>query len=94
MAESSDLKISAQLGFAKAHHKITHKRIVDITLGHGSSQKFRILFNRPISVMAEAIDFKFGTELGFAKSNYTITPIDKSGCGRRVWRSQNFGVPL
>jgi len=40
MAEASDIKFGTQLGFAKAHHKITPRRKVAVTLGYGSSPKF------------------------------------------------------
>ena len=41
MAEVSDFKFGTQLGFAKAHYKITPIGKVDVALGYGSSQKFR-----------------------------------------------------
>jgi len=39
-AEASDFKFGVQLGFAKAHHKITSRGKVGVALGYGSSQIF------------------------------------------------------
>ena len=67
MAGASDFKFGTQLGFAKAHDKITRRR-----KGRGAPQNLGVLFN--IYTMAEASDFKFGTQLGFAKPHHKITP--------------------
>jgi len=72
MAGTSDFKFSKQLGFVKAHHKITRRRKV----GHGSglgelSNIWGFPFN--IFTMAEASDFKFGTQPGFAKTHHKTT---------------------
>jgi len=77
-AGTSDFKFGAQLGIAKAHHKIKHRR----KPGHGPGlvelPKFwRFPFN--IYTLAQASDFKFGTHLGFAKAHNKITPIGKVG---------------
>jgi len=42
MAETSDLKFGTQLGFAKAHHKITPRGKVDVALSYGSSHIFGV----------------------------------------------------
>jgi len=69
---ASDFKFGAQLGFAKAHHKIT--RIRKGGRGTGlAPNKFH--FN--IYTMAETWDFKFGTQLGFAKAHYKTHPEEK-----------------
>jgi len=39
-ARASYFKFGAQLGFAKAHHKITPEEKVGIALGWGASQNF------------------------------------------------------
>ena len=67
-----------QLGFAKAHHKITprEKRGADFGLG----ELPKILgspFN--ISATAKAKKFKFGMQLGFAKAHHKIKPKGKVG---------------
>ena len=59
MAEASDFKFSGQLGFVKAHHKITPRRKNGDALGLGELSKIsRFPYN--ISATAEASDFKFG----------------------------------
>jgi len=79
-AGASDFKLGAQLGFAKAHHKITRRRMGGRGPGLGELLKiWGVPFN--INRMAEAIDFKFGTQLGFAKAHHIITTIEKSGHG-------------
>jgi len=42
MAEDSDFKFGTQLGFAKAHHKITPIEKVGVAFGYGSSQIFKV----------------------------------------------------
>jgi len=65
-----------QLGFAKAHHKITprEKSVGDFGLGK-LPNSFGSPFN--ISARAEASEFKYGTQLGFAKGHHKITPRGK-----------------
>ena len=67
MAEAGDFKFGTQLGFAKAHHKITRRR--KDGRGPGLSKLPKILWFHFYTV-AEANDFKFGTQLGFAKVYY------------------------
>jgi len=69
-----------QLGFAKAHHKITRRR----KDGHGPGlgELLKICgFPFNIYKMAKASDYKFGTQVGFAKAHHKITPLGKSGHG-------------
>jgi len=66
LAEDSDFEFGTQLGFAKAHHKITPIGKMGC-LGLGELPK-RFWFHINIYTMAEARDFKFGTQLGFAKA--------------------------
>jgi len=62
-AEASDFKFGLQLGFAKAHHKITPRGKNRRGPGLGELPKMLgFLFN--ISATAEASDFKFGMQLG------------------------------
>jgi len=78
MAEATDFKFGTQLGFGKAHHKIT--RIGKSWHGFGLENLPKCLrFNFNIYTMAEAKDFKFGTQLGFAKAHYKTTPRGKVG---------------
>jgi len=60
MAEASDFKLGIQLGFAKAHHKITLIGKSRVSLGLGRLPKI-LRFHFNIYTMAEARDFKFGT---------------------------------
>ena len=79
-AGTSDFKFGAQLGFAKAHHKITRRR----KAGHGPDLvKLPEIWGFPFNIytIAEVSEFKFGTQLGFAKAHHKITPIEKSGHG-------------
>jgi len=78
MAEASDFEFGTQLGFAKAHHKITPIG----KSGHGLALEelpeiLRCHFN--IYIMAEDMDFKFGTQLMFAKVHNKTTPRGKEG---------------
>jgi len=41
-AEANNFKIGMLLGFAKAHHKIPHRRKVDMALCYRSSQNFGV----------------------------------------------------
>jgi len=77
-AEASEFKFGMQLGFAKAHHKITPRG--KSGCGHGVGKLPKILespFN--ISATADASDYKFGMQLGFAKIHHKITPREKRG---------------
>ena len=71
MAEASDFKFGTQLGFTRAHHKITPRGKSWWPWATGASHNIsRFLYN--ISATAAASDFKFGTQLGFA--NATTKP--------------------
>jgi len=75
-AEASEFKFGLQLGFAKAHHKITPKGKSGRGTGLGNLPNiFWFPFN--ISATAEATDFKFGMQLEFAKAHHKITPRGK-----------------
>jgi len=67
-----------QLGFAKAHHKITPRGKIGCGPGLGELPKI-LGFPFDISTTAEASDFKFGMQLGFANGHHKITPRGKSG---------------
>jgi len=75
---ASDFKFGKQLGFAKAHHKITPIGKSEHDLGLGELPKI-LKFHFNIYTMAEARDFKFGTKLGFAKVQHKPTPRGKVG---------------
>ena len=77
MAEASYFKFGTQLGFAKAHHKITPRGKCEHGLGLGELPKF-LWFHFNTCTMVEASDIKFGTQLRFAKACHKITPIGKS----------------
>jgi len=51
MAEASDFKFGTQLGFAKAHHKITPRRKSGDGLGLGELPK---IFGFPYNISATA----------------------------------------
>jgi len=78
MDEASDFKFGIQLGFAKAHHKITPIGKSVHGLGLGELPKI-LWFHFNIYTMAEARDFEFGTQLGFAKAHHKTTPRGKVG---------------
>jgi len=67
-AEASDFKFTTQLGFAKAHHKITPRGKSGHGLGLGEFPNI-LGFPYNISATAGASDFKFGTPIGFAKAH-------------------------
>jgi len=78
MVDASDFKFGAQLGFVKAHHKITRRRKGGRGPGLGELPKiWGFHFN--IYTTAEARDFKFGTQLGFANAFHKTTPRGKVG---------------
>jgi len=64
MAEASDFKFSTQLGFAKAHHKITPRGKSGGNLGLGKLLKI-LGFPYNISAKVGVSDFKFGKQLEF-----------------------------
>ena len=73
-AGASAFKFGMQLGFAKAHHKITRRRKGGG--GPGLREHLKIWgFPFNIYTMAKASDFKFGTQLGFTRPIIKITPI-------------------
>jgi len=78
--EASDFKFGTQLGFAKAHHKITLSG--KSGRGHRLGKLPKILgFPFNISATAEASDFKSGMLVWFAKAHHKIIPRGKSGRG-------------
>ena len=83
MAEASDLKFGTQLGFAKAHHKITLRGKSGHGLGLGELPKI-LGFSYNISATAAASDFKYGTQLGFAKARNKIARKRKGRHGPRL----------
>jgi len=96
MAEASNFKFDTQLGFTKAHHKITPKGKCGHGLGLGELPKiFWFHFNiYTIYTMARDRDFKFGTQLGFAKSYHKTTSRGKVGVAFGKGNSHIFGVLL
>ena len=79
-AEASDVKFGIQLGFARAHHKITPRG--KSGGGFGLRELHKILeFPCNISTTSAASDFKFGAQLGFVKANHKITRRRKGGRG-------------
>jgi len=66
-AKAIDFKFGTQVGFAKAHHKITPRGKSGHGLGLGELPKI-LGFPYNISATAGASDFKFGMQLGFAKA--------------------------
>jgi len=78
MAEVSDFKFGAQLGFAKAHHKITPRGKSGGGLGLGKLLKI-LGFPYNNSAMTLASDFKFGMLVGFIKAYHKITPEARVG---------------
>jgi len=85
IAEASDFKFGRQLGFAKAHHKITPIGKSGYGLGLGEIPKI-LWFHFNIYTMAEARDFKFGIQLRFAKAQYKNHTQRKSGRGLGLWK--------
>ena len=76
-AAASDLKFHIQLGFARAHQKVTPKEKMGVALG--AHQYYGFTYN--ISATATVSDFKFGAQLGFAKAHHKITCRRKGRCG-------------
>jgi len=77
-AGASNFKFGAQLGFARADHKITRRRKGGRDTGlEELSKMWGFPFN--IYTVAEAGRFKFGTQLGFAKTHHKTTPRGKVG---------------
>jgi len=71
-AEASDFKFGTQLGFAKAHHKITPRGKSGGGLGLGELLKISG-FPYNIFATAGASDFKFGMHLEVAKAHHKTT---------------------
>jgi len=74
MAEDSDFKIGMQMGFAKAHHKITHRRKSGRGLGQGSSLKLwgsTLIFVQRLKLATSNL------ACSFSKAHHKITPIKK-----------------
>jgi len=93
MVEANDFKFGTQLGFAKAHHKITPIGKSGHGLGQGELHKMsRFHFN--IYTMAKARDFKSGTQLAFAKAHHKTTPRRNVGVTLGQGSSQIFGFPF
>ena len=77
-AEAVDFKFGTQVGFAKAHHKITLKGKSGGGLGLGELPNI-LGFSCNISATNGANDFKFGTQLEFVKAYHKITRRRKGG---------------
>jgi len=94
--EASDFKFGMQLGFAKAHHKITRSlRRRKGGRGAGPGELTKIWgFHFNIYTMVEARDFEFGTQLGFAKAHHKTTSRGKVNLALGLGSSHIFGVPL
>ena len=69
MADASDFKFGIQLGFAKAHHKITPIGKSGHSRGPGELPEIWGY----ISATTGASDFNFGMQLVFAKAHDKIT---------------------
>jgi len=67
-----------QLGFVKAHHKITPREKNGDDFGLGKLPK---ILGSPFNIFAraEASEFKVGMQLGFAKGHHKITHEGKVG---------------
>ena len=89
MAEASEFKFGMQLGFAKAHHKITLR-------GKSGLLELPKILGFPfyISATAEASDFKFCIQLEFAKAHHKITPAEKWAWPLVRGASQKCGFPF
>jgi len=92
MAGASNIKFCTQLGFSKAHHKITPAKKWAWPKAMGAPHNFGVSFN--ISGTAEASDFRVGVPLGFLKAHHKITHRRKNGRGLGLGSSQIFGVLL
>jgi len=73
---ASDFKFGAQLGFAKAHHKITRSRKGGRGPGLGEFPKI-LGFPFNICTVAEPSDFKFGTQLGLPRPNIIKSHLEQ-----------------
>jgi len=76
-AAASDFKFGKQLGFVKAHHKITRNR----KGGHGPGQRELSKIGGSPSIFSQWVNLATDTQLGFAKAHHEITPRGKSGGG-------------
>ena len=73
-ARASDFKFGAQLGFGRAHHKITPRGKNLHGLGLGELPQI-LGFHFNIYTMAESRNFKFGAQLGFAIAQIFGVPL-------------------
>jgi len=89
-AEDRDFRFDTQLGFAKAHHKITPRKKSGGVLGLGELPKI-LGFPYNISATAGASDFKFGVQLGFSNPHHKITRRRKRGRGPGLGDLPNIG---
>ena len=89
MAEASEFKFRTQLGFAKAHYKISPIEKSGFGLGLGELTKI-MGFPYNISAMAEASNFTFSMQLGFAKTHNKSTPRQKSKRGFGLGKLPNI----
>jgi len=80
IAEDRDFKFGTQLGFAKAHHKITPVGKSGHGLGLRELPKV-LRFHFDIDTMAEARDIKVGRQLEFSKVHQKNHTQRKSGRG-------------
>jgi len=92
--KASDFKFGTQLGFAKAHHKVTlrEKRGGGLAL-----KKLPNILGYPFNIFAtaETSNFKFSMRLGFAKAHHKTTPEGKSGRGLGLGKLGNiWGSPI
>jgi len=93
-AEASDFKFGTHIGFAKARHKIPHRRKSGRGPGLGKLPKI-VGFPFNICATAEAIDSKFGMQLWFSKAHHKITPREISKRGLGLGKLPNiWGSPL
>ena len=74
--KASDLKFDMQLGFAKAHHKITPREKSGRGPRLGELPK---ILGSPFNISAtdEASDFKFGMQLEFAKAHHIKSYLEE-----------------
>ena len=77
MVKASDFRFSTELGFVKAHHKITLTKKWAWPWAKGTPKI--LWFHLNIYTMTVSRDFKFGTQLGFAKAHHKTTLRGKLG---------------
>jgi len=91
MAEASEFKFGMQLGFAKAHHKITPRGKVDVALGYWSSLKFwgsPLIFLQRLKLAISNLVCSLSLPSPIIKSH----PKEKKGVALSYGNSQKFGV--